>query len=71
MPCRGCGQKRRPTLPVTRRSIQEVEVEGMDDKDFVMAEYMSGNKGEHAIIGVAEFSQRIATNMVRSGKMWM
>jgi glycosyltransferase involved in cell wall biosynthesis len=63
--CKGCGQKRRPTRSVTRRPIETTGVKGMDDSDFVLVEYTSGNKGEHAIIGVAEFDQRIATNMVR------
>jgi len=72
--CRGCGQRRRPSLPVSARLSQELEVEGkMDDNDFVKVEYMSANKGEHAIIGVAEFSQRIAANMVRKSASggWM
>jgi len=74
VPCHGCGQRRTPTLPMTRRSVSVTEeAKGMNDQDFIMVEYLSGNKGEHAIIGVAEFSQRIATNMVRKSASggWM
>jgi len=66
VPCKGCGQRRRSVLPVLSNTAQELEREGeMNDSDFIMVEYMSRNKGEHAIIGVAEFAQRIAPNMVR------
>lgn len=50
---------------------KEVDVSDMQDSDFVMVDYLSGNKGSHGVIGVAVFARQFeGVNMRRVRGGW-
>jgi glycosyltransferase involved in cell wall biosynthesis/predicted flap endonuclease-1-like 5' DNA nuclease len=57
--CSHCGQPRAANMPPTRPSQHTQEVLAVNDDAFVMARYLSANKGEHGVVGVAQFPNRI------------
>ena len=61
VPCKGCGGNRAASSPVYNLARQTTmpKVSGLDDRDLVMARYISPKRGSRMIFGSAPFEQRI------------
>ena len=61
VPCSGCGGNKAASSPVYNlaRKVTMPKVSGLDDRDLVMARYISPKRGSRMIFGVAPFAERI------------
>jgi hypothetical protein len=56
MPCTGCGGKRvsvSPTTIIRKPESKTQKEKTMNDDDFVLVEYNSPNRGQHAVVGAS------------------
>jgi len=74
--CSSCGKKRSapPTFrsPAAPRAPQSRAGVGVvADSEFIRVQYMHGNRGDHRVIGSAQFDRRIeGLNMIGRGGWW-
>lgn len=57
--CSHCGQPRAGNMPPRAPSQHTQQALAVNDDVFVMAKYLSANKGDHGVVGVAQFTERI------------